>query len=94
VGRTEERIFQFFGDPEWADEEVDDALKESWSISFDTMTGKEQNPSADKKREADPPPCDAQKHETRDDDRNSNGVHYLVPGIRVFVVVLRHVFAQ
>ena len=74
--------------------QIDRKMKFLRRIPFDPMTGKEQDPSADKEREADPPPCDAQKHETCDDDRNSNGVHRLVPGIGVLVVVLRHVLTQ
>jgi hypothetical protein len=94
VRSARERIFHFFRDPERADEEVNDTLKECWLISFDPMTGEEQDPSADKEREADPPPRDEKKHETRDDHRNSNGVHHFVPGIGVLVVVLRHVLTQ
>jgi hypothetical protein len=90
VGRACDRIFDFFYDPERAYEEVDDALKECWFISFDAMADKEQDPSADKKREADSPVSETYERDPHDDDGDSHCVHHLVPGIGVLVVVLRH----
>jgi hypothetical protein len=69
-------------------------LKERWLISFDPMTGEKQDPSANEERETDPPPRDAQKDDASYDYRNSDGMHHLVPGVGVLVVVLLHVLSQ
>ena len=94
VRGIKECVFQFFGDPDWAYEEVDDALKECWLIALDAMAGKEQDPAAYEEREADAPPRDAQQHDARDDDGDADGMHHFVPGIGVLVIVLRHVLSQ
>jgi len=90
---AEERVFEFFCDPHWADEEVEDALKECGLVAFDAMASEEKNPAADEEREAYAPPRDAQKDDARDDEGDSDGMHHLVPGIGVLVIVLRHVLA-
>ena len=91
--RSKERILQFFGYPYGPDEEVDDALKECGFVSFDAMTGEEENPATDEEREADAPRGDPQEDDARDDEGDSDGMHHLVPGIGVLVIVLRHVLA-
>jgi len=93
VRGAKECVFQFFGDPDRADEEVDDALKECGFVAFNPMTGEEKDPATDEEREADVPPGDAQEGDARDDDGYSDGVHHLVPRIGVLVIVLRHVLA-
>ena len=57
------------------------------------MTGEEQNPATDEEREADAPPGKPQEDDARDDEGDSDGMHHLVPGIGVLVIVLRHVLA-
>lgn len=91
VRGIKECVFQFFGDPDWADEEIDEALKECGFISFDAMTGEKKDPAADEEREADAPPGYAQQDDTRDDDGDSDGMHHLIPRIGVLVIILRHV---
>lgn len=90
---AEDRVFQFFGDPDRADEEVDEALKECGLVAFDAVAGEEQDPAAYEEREADAPPRDAQEDDARDNDGDSDRVHHFVPGIGMLVIVLRHVLA-
>jgi hypothetical protein len=94
VRGAEDRVFQLFGDPDRADEEVDEALKKRGLISFNAMTSEEQDPAAYEERETNPPPCDAQKDDARDYDGDSDGVHQFVPWIGVLVIVLSHVLIQ
>ena len=94
VRGAKECIFQFFGDPDRAYEEVDEALKECGFVSFYAMAGEKEDPAAEEERDADAPPGKAQQDDTRDDDGDSDCVHHLVPGIGVLVIILRHVLAQ
>lgn len=88
---AKERVFQLFSNPDRAHQEIEEALKEGGLVSFDAMTGEEQNPASDEQWESDAPPGDAHHDDARDNERNSDGMHHLVPRIGVLVIVLSHV---
>jgi hypothetical protein len=92
--RTEESVFQFFGDPEGADEKIDQALEERGLVAFDAVAGEQQNPSANEQREAGAPVRQGCENDSGEDDGNAYAMQDFVPRIRVLVVVLRHVLVK
>jgi hypothetical protein len=92
--RTKESVFQFFGDPEGADEKIDQALEERGLVALDAVAHEEQNPSDDEQRKADAPVRERCKYDSGENDWNTDTMQDLVPCIRVLVVVLRHVLVK
>lgn len=94
VRGAEKGVFEFLGDPDGADEEVDHALKERGLVAFDAVAGEEENPSGDEESEANAPVGEASEDDGGEDDGNTDAVHEFVPGVGVLVIVLRHVLGE
>jgi hypothetical protein len=63
-------------------------------IAFDAMTQEQKNPTAEKKGRSPNPLRQNQQDDSGENHRNTDTVEELVPGGRVFVIILRHVTRQ
>ena len=63
-------------------------------ISFDLVSQKEKNPAAHKKTSAPNPLHEDKKNDAQENHGNADAVKKLIPGGRVFVIVLRHIVRQ
>jgi hypothetical protein len=94
AGVPEQGVFNFPGDPDRPDQKINQALKKRRLVPLDEMPQEQQDPSGEKKRQADSPYREARQNDSHKNDWNPDSVKELVPRIRMLVVILRHVLLK
>jgi len=85
---SEERVFNFLGDPNRPHQKIDQSLKECRLVSLDEMAQEQHDPSQYKKREPHAPQRKNRQNNPDENDWNADSVEQLIPRVRMLVVIL------